>query len=271
MSILCPLFAQELVFPGDSVLDAKVRGREGFLLNLMFYDKDSGFVLEKVNAKLFNVTLKKTEEGMTDENGLVTFYLEPGYDYEILGVKKRYLNRRTKINDCKVDDQPEYIFCMTGFNSFNYADANRKKAKSLYGEIALEKIDFEKAYKIENIYYDVDKADIRSDAEPPLNQIVQVLTDNPDIVIELSSHTDSRGSDTYNQDLSQRRADAAVAYIINKGIDPKMITARGYGESQLVNGCSNGVQCSKAKHQQNRRTEFKIIDLLEVEEKDKAQ
>ncbi len=84
------------------------------------------------------------------------------------------------------------------------------------------------------------------------------MKENPTIWIELGSHTDSRGNDQYNQSLSQRRANAAVQYIIGKGIDKSRITAKGYGESRLVNGCSNGVSCSVADHQLNRRTEFTI-------------
>jgi len=85
------------------------------------------------------------------------------------------------------------------------------------------------------------------------------MNDFPDMKIELSSHTDSRGSNLYNQKLSQSRADAAVAYILSKGISKSRIIAVGYGESRLVNGCSDGVNCSEQQHQENRRTEFQIV------------
>jgi outer membrane protein OmpA-like peptidoglycan-associated protein len=107
----------------------------------------------------------------------------------------------------------------------------------------------------------LDKAVIRPDAALELDKIVQVLQDNPEISIELGSHTDSRASASYNLKLSQRRADSAVKYIIDHGISANRIKAKGYGESQLINGCTDGVDCSEEAHQENRRTEFKITDL----------
>lgn len=89
--------------------------------------------------------------------------------------------------------------------------------------------------------------------------MVKILKDNPTIWIELGSHTDSRGKDAYNLNLSQKRAESAVDYIVSRGIDRNRITARGYGETQLLNRCSNGVECTEEEHQLNRRTEFKIV------------
>jgi outer membrane protein OmpA-like peptidoglycan-associated protein len=80
----------------------------------------------------------------------------------------------------------------------------------------------------------------------------------PEMKIELSSHTDARGNDAYNEDLSQRRANSAVAWIVAKGIAADRIVAKGYGEKQLQNKCTNGVECTEEEHQLNRRTEFKI-------------
>ena len=87
------------------------------------------------------------------------------------------------------------------------------------------------------------------------------LNDNPKITIELSSHTDSRGKDDYNMKLSQKRAEAAVAYIVSKGIDQSRITAKGYGESKPKNKCKNGVKCTEAEYAKNRRTEFKVTKV----------
>ncbi|MCC7232022.1 MAG: OmpA family protein, partial [Bacteroidia bacterium] len=114
---------------------------------------------------------------------------------------------------------------------------------------------------LENIYYDLDKYEIRADAAAGLDKLVQIMLDNPDIRIELSSHTDSRADDKYNMILSQKRAESAVNYIVGKGISRDRITARGYGETQLVNRCSNGVECTEEEHQANRRTEFKVISI----------
>ena len=115
------------------------------------------------------------------------------------------------------------------------------------------------SYIVENIYYDLDKSDIRPDAATELDKLVVMLKDNPKVKIELSSHTDSRQGNSYNQMLSQLRAESAVKYIISQGIEPKRIKAKGYGETRLLNRCGNNVKCSEEEHQLNRRTEFKLI------------
>jgi len=112
---------------------------------------------------------------------------------------------------------------------------------------------------LRNVYFDFDKAFIREDAKPSLDTIYNVLIENPNIKIELSSHTDSRGSKEYNRDLSQRRADSSRAYLIGRGINPERIVSVGYGEDSLLNNCADGVQCTEIEHQLNRRTEFKVI------------
>lgn len=113
--------------------------------------------------------------------------------------------------------------------------------------------------RLDNILYDFNKADIRPDAEPDLQFLTDLLNKYPDMKIELSSHTDSRGSNESNQSLSQRRAESARNWIVAKGIAGDRIVAKGYGESQLLNKCADGVECSEEEHQLNRRTEFKII------------
>ena len=111
------------------------------------------------------------------------------------------------------------------------------------------------------IYFDFDKATIRPDAEVELQKIIAVLEANPTLKIDIKSHTDSRANDAYNLSLSQRRNTATINYIVNKGgINADRLTGKGYGETQLVNNCSNGVPCSNAQHQENRRSEFVVVD-----------
>src|SRR5204863_3345612 len=105
--------------------------------------------------------------------------------------------------------------------------------------------------KLENIYYDFDKYNIRPDAAKELDRFVTFMKRNPGLVVELRSHTDSRGSDTYNMWLSQKRAEAAVDYVVLNGIDRNRITARGYGESMPVNQCVNRIPCTEEEHQLN--------------------
>lgn len=116
------------------------------------------------------------------------------------------------------------------------------------------------SWVLKNIHYDFDKHVIRPDAAIILDNVISVLKQNPTLKIELSSHTDSRGNDDYNQRLSQRRADAAVAYLVSKEIAKNRLVAQGYGESRLINSCGNGVECSEAQHQENRRTEIKVLE-----------
>lgn len=87
------------------------------------------------------------------------------------------------------------------------------------------------------------------------------MRDNPTLTIELSSHTDSRGSDNYNRVLSERRAKSAVDYLVSRGIERDRMEAKGYGETQLLNECDNNVPCSKDAHQKNRRTEVKVLSF----------
>jgi outer membrane protein OmpA-like peptidoglycan-associated protein len=109
------------------------------------------------------------------------------------------------------------------------------------------------------ILYNFDKYDIRPDAVVILNKIVKVMNDNPSLKIELGSHTDSRGNDAYNKKLSDNRAKSARDYIAKRISDPKRILYKGYGETKLKNKCDDGVKCTPAEHQENRRTEFIII------------
>jgi outer membrane protein OmpA-like peptidoglycan-associated protein len=108
------------------------------------------------------------------------------------------------------------------------------------------------------ILYNFDKFDLRPDAIVILNKIVDVMNQNPDIKIELGSHTDCRGNDKYNQKLSEKRAKSASDYIASRISNPTRITFKGYGESKLKNKCDDGIKCSEADHQLNRRTEFII-------------
>lgn len=123
-----------------------------------------------------------------------------------------------------------------------------------------------KAIVLKNIYFDFDKSSIRPDAASELDKIVTLLIENPDIIIELGSHTDCRGSKKYNEALSDRRAKASAAYIISKGIGNNRVSGKGYGEYQLLTDCpceGNLISdCSEEDHQMNRRTEFKVTGFV---------
>lgn len=127
----------------------------------------------------------------------------------------------------------------------------------------LDKINKDKTYRLANIYYDYNSATLRDSSKTVLDTLFSLLAANPKIVIELSSHTDSRGSSDYNLKLSQARADSCVAYLIAKGISANRLVAKGYGEDKPLNKCVDGVTCTEEEYQVNRRTEFKVIGELE--------
>ncbi len=137
-------------------------------------------------------------------------------------------------------------------------EARRQEVTSHQSPVALE---LNKPYILENIYYNFDRWEIRDDAKSSLDSLVSILQIYP-VSIELGSHTDCRGSEAYNRELSQKRAESAVAYIISKGIEANRISAKGYGETKLITSCDcrMGVICTESEHQVNRRTEFQIID-----------
>ena len=114
-------------------------------------------------------------------------------------------------------------------------------------------------FVLKTIYYDLDKSNIRPDAAIELDKLVILLKQQPALKIELSSYTDSRASDNYNMALSQRRAASVVAYLVKRGITADRLVAKYYGETHLVNGCTDNVNCTEAEHQLNRRTEFRVI------------
>lgn len=126
-------------------------------------------------------------------------------------------------------------------------------------EIVLDKVLKNKEINLENIYYDFDKWDIRSDAMPTLNKLAEILIANPDIKIQLGSHTDCRGTNSYNQILSQKRAQSVVDYLISQKIAPERLSAIGYGESKPSENCECN-KCTEDEFQINRRTTFTILD-----------
>jgi outer membrane protein OmpA-like peptidoglycan-associated protein len=177
----------------------------------------------------------------TNEKGCFNSPVSKGRPYIVKAIKTSY------IPDCLL---------------FSIDTLNRKNDLTIPRDLLLDRLEMNKRFTLENIFYDFDKWNIRKDAEPSLNKLVGILKENP-LTVELGSHTDCRGSEEYNRALSQKRAESAVRYIVSKGIDPSRITARGYGKSQLVNSCNcaAGSVCTEAEHQVNRRTEFRVIGL----------
>jgi peptidoglycan-associated lipoprotein len=177
----------------------------------------------------------------TNDKGEFEIELEAQQAYFFTGTKEDYLSKDVSFSTRGIENDP----------------------KNPTQRFTLE-IELDKVYKgidivLEGIYYDLDQADIRPDARPVLNNLANLLLRNPSIRIELASHTDCQGSPTYNQQLSQKRAQSAVNYLIQKGISPDRLSAQGYGENQLLTDCVC-TRCSEEEHQLNRRTAFKILE-----------
>ncbi len=122
----------------------------------------------------------------------------------------------------------------------------------------------DKEFMANNIYYDLNKCEIRPDAAIELDKIALIMLDNEEIRVEMGAHTDARASDEYNFLLSQKRAKAALDYLISKGVSKEKISAIGYGKTQLINNCKEILDCSEKEHQVNRRMEIKLIFEQEI-------
>lgn len=194
--------------------------------------------LPGVDVILKNKAAASQKSTVTDSKGTYILHLGQSGTYSLRGKKDNYFSQTVIVTPSEYD---------------------RSTTLFVKLEICLEEAVCGKAITLQNILYDLDKYDIRPDARPELNRLVQFMKDNPSIRVEVSSHTDARASDAYNQTLSQNRATAAVSYVVSQGISPSRVSGIGYGESRLLNQCADGVTCSEAKHQINRRTEMKVI------------
>ncbi|TLX76221.1 hypothetical protein E9993_08405 [Labilibacter sediminis] len=190
------------------------------------------------------VRLEKASGGnnsiLSGADGNFKTVLEADTDYDIVFTKKNFFTKRVKYSTVGRD---------TGYVNVNE-----------FVKLELEKAEIGKSIEI-MILYDLDKWEIREDAAIELDDMIQFLNDNPDIKIELGSHTDARGSAKYNQNLSQKRAESAVNYMVERGIARDRVSAKGYGETKLKNKCADGVRCSEEEHQANRRSEVTIMDM----------
>ena len=190
-----------------------------------------------VNVSFFTQNAENEIALVTNAEGKITTSLERDSEYTIQYHKKGILSKSGYLSTFGIERDTVFI------------------------ESVVDKVYMGKILALKDILYDLNKSNTRSDAAIELDKLVVIMNDNPSLKIELSSHTDSRGSDAYNMTLSDKRAQSAAKYIIGKGISEERIIAKGYGETRLINHCSNGVECSKSEHQANRRTEVKVSDL----------
>ena len=218
----------------------------GINLEVLVIDKKTREPIDLANVKLINTVTNKEEKQQTNPDGKVFYNLEPNSTYRIEGSKDL------------PDPDMKYLTVSTTTSTIG-----KVPPATIYATLELEKVRKGVAIKVENIYYDLDKWFIRPDAAKELDKLVKILMDNPTMEIELSSHTDCRATIKYNATLSAKRAESAVLYIASRGVSLNRMIAAGYGESRLVNNCAcEGTvitPCTEEQHQENRRTEFKIL------------
>jgi outer membrane protein OmpA-like peptidoglycan-associated protein/tetratricopeptide (TPR) repeat protein len=205
-------------------------------------DRESGEVIGDAQIQLYDLASSDSLEAVTSDS--MGYFISALLDGKSFGFKMNY--------GVKV-------------NALGYLNGNFKAEASLGVDSVirltylLDKKEIGMDLGPFMIYYNFDKYDIREDAKTELDKIVKIMTDNPEIKIELGSHTDCRGSSSYNMRLSKKRAKSAANYISSRITSPSRITSKGYGESKLVNDCNCSSECSKEDHQINRRTEFIIV------------
>tara|TARA_B110000003_G_C16650684_1_gene533985 strand:+ start:1413 stop:3647 length:2235 start_codon:yes stop_codon:yes gene_type:complete len=182
---------------------------------------------------------------------------------QIVGADARY-NFKKDIIDCSIQ------YKITGGNGKAYKPASKDlTAPSISQDIIVDLAldwatecapnDLGCILELKPLYFDFDKSFIRADAAVELQKVLEAMNEYPEMIISFESHTDSRGNDIYNENLSERRAKSTRGWLLDRGISPDRLTAKGFGESQLLNQCANGVRCSEEEHQQNRRSFFRII------------
>lgn len=199
-------------------------------------DLKTGGVLPLVTVRLIDEAGKVVNQVSTDANGQYTLEADCNGDFVVIASKTDYRDDQKSIS----------------------TSSNNQKRNTL--DLNLEPLIIENQIVLNPIFFDFDKANIRTDAQYELENIIDVMRNNPNMVIKIEAHTDSRGGDRYNMKLSDRRAKATRDYILSRGIDAARIeSAIGYGETQLLNKCSNGVKCTKEEHQLNRRSYFYIL------------
>ncbi|MEM7572055.1 MAG: OmpA family protein [Bacteroidota bacterium] len=193
------------------------------------------------NATLQIQVGDQEQQANTNEEGKLSLVLSDDLDYFFRAEEEEYLAAEGRFSSRGLPQDPE-------------APTQRYEL-----ELTLDRVFKNQEITLENIYYDFSEYFIREDAKPTLNELTALLELNPEIRIELGSHTDCRGGDDLNERLSQNRAQAAVEYLISNGINPQRLSARGYGENEPAVDCLCS-RCTEEEHQSNRRTTFKIVD-----------
>ncbi len=202
-------------------------------------DKETGEILPGAYVSLLDDNNKQVSTTVAKTDGTYSFEADCGTKYLVRGTKDGYEPYETRIETPTLTGEIDVPLPLTRTGPCPPNDLGCR-------------------LNLQPIYFDFDKSNIRKDAEIELAKILAAMREYPEINIHIESHTDSRGSDSYNLALSERRAQSTLKWLVGKGIDKSRLTAKGYGETQLVNNCSNGVPCTAEEHQLNRRSMFII-------------
>jgi outer membrane protein OmpA-like peptidoglycan-associated protein len=208
-------------------------------------DANTGAILPNTKLTLFDEKFTKLRDTISGLDGR--------YDFGIVDCEKKYYVRAEK-EAYTTKEVPVIIAKESGITELPIELDSAVKAIPVGGDLA-------DVFGINLIYFDLDKWNIRPDAAIDIAKILDVLNQYPTMKIDIRSHTDSRQTHKYNEVLSDRRAKSTRDWLIKHGIAPERLTAKGYGETQLVNKCADNVECSEAEHQLNRRSQFIITDL----------
>ena len=211
------------------------------LITGVFLDKETNKPLSNVQVTIYkNHDLIETLS--INNTTSFKYELECNTNYKIVASLKNYEDNLTLISTSKKHNE------------------NLNRTILLKPTVEFITVNEIKMIKTNAIHFDLDQSEIRADAAIELAKVISILHKYPTIKIEINSHTDSRAPDNYNMNLSNKRSQSTINHIISKGIDPSRISGKGYGETQILNKCKNGVKCTHAEHEMNRRTEFVIID-----------
>ncbi|WP_264554210.1 OmpA family protein [Flavobacterium sp. N2038] len=181
---------------------------------------------------------------LADASGNYVLPVECGKTYNVRAEKENYETKEVSVTIDKTSGKTTQSLALA-----------KSKCRVTVGD------DLGKCFGIKMIYFDLDKSNIRREAALDLEKILAVMNDYPGMKLDIRSHTDSRATHQYNEALSDRRAKSTIKWLISNGIAPNRLTGKGYGETQLVNRCSDDVPCTEEEHQMNRRSEFIITAL----------
>jgi outer membrane protein OmpA-like peptidoglycan-associated protein len=207
-----------------------------YLANGTVLNGETGEPMAGVTVVLTDAAGDTLASVVTDASGTYQFPLKPETDYRVKADKEGFFKQSAKVS------------------------TKGKASSAITTDFRLFPLKVDQVVRLDNIFYDFNKADIRPDAALELDKLVATLLENPTVKIELSSHTDCRGKDAYNLSLSERRAKSAVDYVISKGIAKDRLKSKGYGKSKPAVDCKCE-QCTDEDHEQNRRTEFKVLSM----------